>query len=888
MKIEAGRTQARLVAPPSSFAIKSTRPTAEPGQTIGAGLTPRSMTTRSARPSASSNSINLPLTINKQDGAFVILRYDVMGYHRVVKLPLGGKETAVFAEGRNMNFNRVSLRVACSTVALACAASAVPAWAQSTQPAGSSQSVPSTADTQQPDVADIIVTAQKRKERILDVPVSVNAVSSDQLDRQRVYNLQDLSRSVPSVGPNLSIRGISTSGATRSAAGAVAILLDGVDLGPPTVGAAQISNLFDIERIEVLSGPQGTLFGTTASAGVINVVSKAPDPTKFEALGKVEIAEFGFHREQLTLNVPLGDNIALRVSGHNDQNQGIVRNTITGEVPKTFDRGVRGRLLWKPSTNLTINLIADYNRGGGNGLRDIAYAIAPTPSLQARLAACGITASLNNRRNCPLGNAAVTMRDEKYGVSGQIDLALGDHTLTSITAYRRHDIGDMNYNGPGGDSDFLSQNILDTNLTAEDMRTFSQELRLTSPTDKPLEYVLGLYYFNKSQKDSVIQAGQLGDIGALLSLFGYPPGSVFGRVTLLDINQKAYAAFGQATLHVTKKLSLIAGARYTHDELRDVSTSLTPTSTPSLTSYGYTFYPGFFLAPVNQSVKINNFSWKLGAQYEFSRNFMAYFTATRGYKGPAVNDQASPPIALPIINPEIPMAYELGVKGSLFNNRVLVTLALFDNKVNHFQTSVYVPPSSSSPSGSFATGNAPYIVSKGVDFNITARVSREFTLVGGVLYNKGTYADSFRVACNQRQTPGVGTCSAAGLTSPVPQLAGVPKWRLLLNGEYAKEVTPGLTIFTQADVTYESKQFAGTTPDAVLDISAKTLLNARIGVRDTDRRWGASVFVNNVLGTNYSRLSGDPLGGFNGGGGQSYWITPVRGATVGGTVDFHF
>ena len=232
MQIEAGRAQACLVVPASSFAIKSTRPTAEPGQTIGAGLTPRSMTTRSARHSASSNNINLPLTINKQDGAFVILRYDVMGYHRVVKLPLGGKETAVFAEGRNMNFNRVSLRVACSTVALACAASAVPAWAQSTQPAGSSQSVPSTADTQQPDVADIIVTAQKRKERILDVPVSVNAVSSDQLDRQRVYNLQDLSRSVPSVGPNLSIRGISTSGATRSAAGAVAILLDGVDLGP--------------------------------------------------------------------------------------------------------------------------------------------------------------------------------------------------------------------------------------------------------------------------------------------------------------------------------------------------------------------------------------------------------------------------------------------------------------------------------------------------------------------------------------------------------------------------------------------------------------------------------------------------------------------------------
>lgn len=775
--------------------------------------------------------------------------------------------------------SKLSLRIACSAVALICSAAAAPTWAQSTAPDDAAE---------QADTAEIIVTAQKREERILDVPVSVNAVGSEQLDRQRIYTLGDLSRSVPSVGANLSIRGIATSGATRSAAGAVAVLLDGVDLGPPVVGSPQISNLFDVERIEVLSGPQGTLFGTTASAGVINVVTKAPNPDKLEVIGKVEVAEFGFHREQLTVNLPLGENLALRVSGHNDQNQGIVRNTITGDRPKSYDRGVRGRLLWEPSDSLQINLIADYNRGGGNGLRDIAYAIAPTAALQNRLAVCGITASLNNRSNCPRGNSPVTARNEKYGFSGQVDLALGDHTLTSITAYRRHRIGDLNYNGPGGDSDFLSENILDTNLTAEDLQTFSQEVRLTSPANKRLEYVLGLFYFDKSQKDSVIQAGLLGLPPAILPLLGIPPLTAIGRVNLLDIDQRAFAAFGQATFHVTDQLSLIAGARYTDDKLTDVSRSLSPTTTPTLASYGYAFNPAFFLAPVNEGIRVKNFSWKLGAQYEFSRNLMTYFTATRGYKGPAVNDQASPPIALPIINPEIPMAYELGFKGAFVDNRVLVTLALFHNKVKGFQTSVYVPPSATSPSGSFATGNAPHIISKGVDFNVTARLSDELTLVGGVLYNRGTYADSFLVACNQSQKPDVGTCSAAGLTSPVSQLAGVPKWRLLLNGEYAKEVTPGLTVFGQADVTYESRQFAGTTPDPMLDISDKTLLNARIGVRSPDRTWGASVFARNLLGTNFARLSGDPLGGFNGGAGQSYWITPARGATFGGTLDFRF
>ena len=734
----------------------------------------------------------------------------------------------------------------------------------------------------------IIVTAQKRAESIIEVPVSVNAVGSEQLDRQRVYNLNDLSRSVPSISSGGAIRGIATSGAARSSAGAVAILLDGVDLGPPTVGSPQISNLFDVERVEVLSGPQGTLFGTTASAGVINVVTKAPNPDKFEAIGRVEVAEYGFHREQLTLNVPLASNMAVRISGHNDENRGIVRNTISGERPKGYDRGVRGRLLWEPSDDLKINLIADYNRGGGNGLRDIAYAIAPTPALQARLAQCGIVASLDNRENCPRGNSPITARDIKYGFSGQVDLSLGDHTLTSITAYRRHKIGDMGYNGPGGDSDFLSENILDTNLTAEDLQTFSQEIRLTSPSNQPLEYVVGLYYFDKNQKDSVIQAGLLGLPPAILPLLGIPPLTAIGRVTLLDIDQRAYAVFGQATYHVTDQFSLIAGGRYTNDKVSDVSVSLTPATTPTLASYGYAFNPAFFLAPVNQQVKVNNFSWKLGARYEFSRDTMAYFTATRGYKGPAVNDQASPPIALPIIRPEIPMAYELGFKSAFLDNKMLVTLALFHNKVKGFQTSVYVPPSATSPQGSFATGNAPYIKSYGIDLNVTARPTDELTLVAGLLYNRGKYASSFLVACNQSQTPGSGDCSAAGLTSPVSQLAGVPKWRLLLNGEYAKEVASGLALFVQADATYEGKRFAGTTPDPMLDISDDVLMNARIGVRDPDRSWSASVFVKNLLSTNYSRLSGDPLGGFNGGAGQSYWITPQRGAQFGGTLDFRF
>lgn len=726
---------------------------------------------------------------------------------------------------------------------------------------------------------EIVVTAQKREQRLLDVPLSVNAVDEAQLERQNVYLLTDLSRAVPSVGSNGSIRGITTNGAARSSQGAVAIVLDGVDLGHASPSSSQLGNLFDVARIEVLSGPQGTLFGASASAGVLNVVTNVPSTKAFEVIGRVEAGNQGHEREQLTFNIPLGSTAAVRVGLHNDESKGIVRNTITGAVRESADRGIRARLLWEPSSAITLNLIGDYNRGSGNGQRDIAFAIAPTATLQARLAACGIVASLSNRVNCADGTSSVGDRDIRYGFSAQLDFALGDYTLTSISGYRRHKNSDFNYNGPGGDSDFLSSNILNTNLTPEDYRVISQEVRLASPAGATFEYVAGLYYTDTDQKDKVVQAGGLGLL---------PPPLQLGRVTNLDITQRAAAVFGQGTYHINDKLSVLAGARYTDEKLTDVSASLTATTTPSLTSLGFLFSPAFFLAPVNQTTKETNFSWKLGVQYQLSNDLMLYANATRGYKGPAVNDQASPPIAIAIVRPEIPMNYEVGLKGAFLGNRLIATAAIFDNKVKDFQTTVYVPPSATSPAGSFAQGNAPYIRARGVDINVTTRPTDDLTLVAGLLYNDAKYSSDFIVACNAASTPGVGGCSSTGTTSPVPRLAAAPEWRFLLNGEYAREVRSGVTAYLQSDVTYESSQFASATPDPVTNIDSHWIMNARVGIRSSDRKWGFSVYGQNLFKTDLSRLSGDFLSGFNGGAGRSYLIIPADTVTYGATIDFRF
>lgn len=762
----------------------------------------------------------------------------------------------------------LGLVAASSTLAIISAAAA------QTAPAAPS-SAQETVDT----IEELVVTAQKREQRLIDVPLSVAAVGSEQLQRQNITSISDLSRAVPSVSANGAVRGVTTNGAARSSEASVAVVLDGVELGHPSVGASQISSIFDVERVEVLSGPQGMLFGKNASAGVINIVTRAPNPARFEAIGHADVAENGYLRLQGVVNIPVSDNAAFRISAHRDENEGLVRNTITGAKPESQSTGVRGRFLWEPSAKLSINLIADYDKAGSNGQRDIAYAIAPTATLQARLAACGIVASLANRENCSEGNSKVPGRDEKYGFSGQIDYDLNGYMLTSISAYRHRMAGDFDFRGPGSDSDFLSTDILSTNLTPERLKTVSQELRLTSPAGRKVEYVAGLFYSKTDQHDQVIQAGGLGLLPAPLRI---------GRISIIDIESRSMAAFGQLTYHVTDQFSLIGGARYTDEKLTDDARSLTSTTTPSLNDYGFIFSPGFYLAPVSQTVKTDNFSWKVGAQYAWSPELNGYVTATRGYKGPAVNDQASPPIVQAVIRPEIPMYYEAGLKSAMMDGRLLGTVAVFHNKVKDFQTSIYRPASATNPVAGFAQGNSPNIVSKGVEVSLTGRPTRELTFSAGAIYNAAKYSDDFVVACAPTQTAGAGSCSAAGTTRPVSQIAGTPKFRLLLNGEYAKEMSANLTGFVQADLTYESKQFTQATPDPVTDQPEHWLLGGRIGVRSTDGRWGLSAFGRNLLDKRYDQLSYDVLSGFNGGAGRSFWVSPAVGRTFGATLDARF
>lgn len=752
--------------------------------------------------------------------------------------------------GRSLKSSRVLFLASCGIAALT-----VPmaAFAQAQTPAPVSDDAT---------VTEIVVTAQKREERLQDVPVSVSVVGAAQLDRQNVGQIGDLTRSVPSLsssgvtGATPAIRGVSTNGFTRSSESAVSVVLDGV-----VMGRTQISELSDVERIEVLAGPQGMLFGKNASAGVINIVTKAPNPSRFEVIGHADIGNYDYQRQRLTVNLPINETAALRINLNNRDQDGVVRNVLTGKTKKNSSYGGRGRLLWEPSSNLAINVIGDWQKTGVNGLQPYVYAIVQTPALASRLAACGVTASLQNVENCSEGDNKPTSRDVSYGLSAQIDYTLpGDYVLTSITANRWREGGKFGYFGLGGDTDLLNTDILSTNLAPAKVETFSQELRLTSPKGQKVEFVAGLFFSDTASHDVSFQAGGLGLL---------PPPLKAARGGVTDVYQRSYAAFGQATLHATEKLSFIVGGRYTDEFLKDDAVAFTPAQIAAL---GYIYTPAFTSTSLSGRVKTDNFSWKLGAQYAFSPSSMAYLTASRGYKGPAVNDQAGAGVD-PIIEPEKPMYYELGYKGALFDGRVLATASIFYNKVDNFQTAVFVPSTPANPVPGFAQGNSPYMTSKGFELNLFGKPMRNLSLNAGVIYNDAEYAPTFLVACNSEQVKGVGTCSAAGTTRPVSQVANVPKWRLLVNGEYTRPVG-ALEGFVQSDLTYQSSTDFNPSPNPVTTSGAQWLLGGRVGVRSFDGRWGISVFGRNLLDNAYPYIVADPLGAFNGGAGRSYWTTP--------------
>ncbi len=721
------------------------------------------------------------------------------------------------------------------------AAQALPA--DVAQPRAATGSAPSAsagaAPAAQPGAAEIVVTASKRSERLQEVPVAITVVQGAQLARQNVVDITGLTRTSPAfniAGPYgaFSIRGVGSVSFSRSAEGSVGVVVDGVALANTSGNPPQ---LFDVQRVEVLAGPQGTLFGRNSSAGVLNIVTNDPDPGKFEARAHADIGTRNNQIVQAVVNVPVTATSALRISGAFTDSPHNQYNLYDHSWTQNEGKNVRARFKWDPIDRITFNLIADYSRVDlQGGTPWTIYRATPGSLIATRLAACGVVVAQDNDRGCTDG--ATNARNTVYGFSGQADFRFGDYTLTSVSAFRHFSQG-----GVGQDADSLPTNFLDQNDSPIDINNFSQELRLTSPSHGLISFVAGLYYFDSKIVSANYQSGfPVGDVLGIPALGGIPAGqNTFTRSTL-----NSYAAFGQATVNLTSRLRLLGGLRVGHEQV-DATTRHVLTG---LISY----YPGFGVPPpFSASVGDSYLSYKGGAQYDLSHAVMAYATYTRGYKGPSVNDQATS-LAVPlIVKPEIPHNIEGGIKTSLFAGRLTANLAVYHNRVTNFQAQFF-----DSTAAQFVFANAPKLVTKGVSLDIAGRPIDSVTLNAGVLYNDAKYGRGYVVQCAQLQPaaqgcdlpPGVTVSSpgARGTTDAGGQpLIGAPRWKVTASAEYRHALGEKLDGYIAVDVVYQSKIYFDAAYDPLDTINGAALFGGKLGVRTKDERFGAAVFARNIF-----------------------------------------
>jgi iron complex outermembrane receptor protein len=723
---------------------------------------------------------------------------------------------------------------------------------------------------------EIVVTAQKRVEKLQDVPISVTVVNEEQLDNQSVYSIEDLARTSPSLemvqafggpGGGGQIRGIGTNSFTRSAEGAVGIVVDGVPQGN-----VNVSNIFDMQRVEVLRGPQGTLFGLTSSAGVINMTTVAPNPEAFETKWRLEYSgdgdagsKFGEQIARGVVNLPLGEAQAIRISGTYQRTEGVQHNNFTDEDSDQKDASVRARYRFAPSDDFELNLIADYANTDRNFSDPQFTYVYANPQLTAGLAACGITPGFENNNRC--GANANFFESKNFGGSAQFDIGMGDVVLTSITGYRKVESDPGGFDIKGLVSE--STQIFQVGQMREASQ-FSQELRVASKGTNKVDYVAGAFY-SKYEDEGGFAPGGGFHVRVTLPFPPFVINPVNNR-NFTDTTNESYAAFGQATINVSDQFAVIAGLRYTHQEIEDRDTGNLNDPVP---------------VPTFGSVEEDDVSGRFGLQYRFNPDLTTYVTYTRGYKGPQVSPaaQGSPPI---IIDAEKPTAYELGIKGALLGGQLGFDTSVFLTDVEDFQGQ----RCSINPAGVLAcTGESvPSVKTKGVELALYGRPLDNLTLSGGYIYNVAEYPSNWT---------GYDPNNLSGGTTDLgnKQLVGVPKQKFSFAGEYSQPFG-ALEGFLAADTVYRSDIRMGPTADPRFIYPSYWDVGARLGVRGADGKWSVALFGRNLTdepvpvtmfgGPSFTGPNMNPanLNGFV--NGVSGWVSAASMRQVGLSLDVKF
>ncbi len=747
---------------------------------------------------------------------------------------------------------------------------AAPATAQLTLVAneedrGTAASVPDSGASE-----DVLVTARRRTERSQDVPIAINAFGAAQIESTRTFNLRDLQQLTPSLvvtntnprNTSINIRGLGNNVAVYNDGlePAVGVYLDGVYLARP---GQTVFDLADLEQIEVLRGPQGTLFGKNTSAGAVVVTTRQPT-FDWQAGGDASLGNYDFRQLHAYVSGPLTEQLAARLFVSKTDRDGFTRNRFDGRYGQDFhDLNLRGQLLYKPSDRLTLRIIGDWGRQDSftagsillGAIRNYDNGALFPNNYYDRSARLGYTpVAANPALRTTDTDADPRYRMNQHGVNVTTDWDIGPATLTSVTAYRAwnwypHNDGDGTSIDAG--ADFHQSN---------EQRQVSQELRIASNGARRVDYVAGLYYLYQS-----IEAEAVNRYGSRAADWFLPPttNAAVGAAALNGYNvvshsrpvTDSYAAFAQTIWHITGAVDLTTGLRYTYETKSGYfDQDATGTSLAGLTAaqqvaaqairarYGVR---NFYTA----RTEAGRLSGQATLSWRVAAPVLAYATYARGNKFGGLNlaniTTTGQFAANPVIRPETIDSYEVGAKTSWADGRIIANVAAFWTDVKDYQTTIVDVERNGV---SFFT-NAAKVQTRGIEADLRAAPTRWLTVYGSGTYDDARYISYANAPCPIEIT-GRTLCDLSG-----QRLPGVSRWAASAGGEVRAPLGVNFghsaEVYAGSDYSYRSATNSTASLSRYSDIPAYALVNLRFGIRADDGRYDIQFWGRNVANSTY-------------------------------------
>lgn len=682
-------------------------------------------------------------------------------------------------------------------VGLSCAAiafqAALPAVAQQTETSGVV-------------LEEIVVTAQRRAESMQDTAVSISALTGTDLKDAGIGRLEDASSALPNVyiGPrdlrttSITIRGISADLNNPGLDQSVGVYVDGVYMGR----AATInSNLFDLERIEALRGPQGTLYGRNTVAGAVNFITRKPT-AEARTAGSLSIGNYGAARANAVTSGALTDTLFASISASLDTRDGLVHNKATGtDLDDVNGSGGRLTLVYDPGGDVDVTLRADASRDRTHsGAFDILKngVMAGTPLADADPYDRTVNQSTDT-----------TQKRDVYGASAELNWRAEPGTLTAITAGRGYKWDNIQEN------DYTVLDMLDTGIK-EKQSQLSQEVRFASDAAERFSYVVGAFYFDQ-QLDTISKVQVGTDLGI------YPkrvPVSIYA-----DVNTKSYAAFGRATYRLTDSVNIAAGLRYTYEEKKvDFKQDGDP----------YGAIAGSIPRRLIKGDE-DKVSPSLTLEWRPQEDMLTYASYSQGYKSGGFNIYSITATDDASYKPENVDNYEVGLKSEFLDRHLRFNAAAFFMDYRDLQQNQLV--TTAGGISRFQTANAAKVESKGVELELTAIPMQELQVTVNYGYVDATFTS-------------YPNATAKGADYTGNHLALAPAHTFSAAAEWTRPLVNDLEFYLRGEVSYRSRIYFAS--NNTFDDPGLTLLNARAGIGPESGAWRITFWGRNLTNETYA------------------------------------